>query len=332
LNDLVTRINALPPDVLGLIKQIAPELAALPKEQREHIFKNAAYNQLTDKAGKVLTIAGIDWEAEKEAFIKTYDSPHTKRSYKMTLTRYENWANCVGINPAAASYGEIDNFINAIKAEGRAAASIRRDIAAVSAFFTFLERRHVGVKNSVRGTKKRPAEEPKKLPKVPNESEVEIIISNAKPSLAAAISVMAYRGLRCGALSGMSAWGGQFETRSKGKTIRGTLPEKAIRAIEAAGLSLKKPFEGLVTNNLEKEVEYHIKSLYKTGKLSRRDAKGDPVIFHSHSFRHYFSVTEYAKDKDIHRVKELMGHSSIAITDKYLRSLMIQKEKLKTSD
>jgi integrase len=321
LNDLMTIINALPRDVLGLIEQIAPELSTLSEEQRNHVFKKAAYNKLTDKAGKVLTIAAIDWQTEREAFLNSYQSPHTRRTYGISLTRYENWANREGINPAATSYGKIDNFINDLKAEGRAAVSVRTNIAAVSAFFTFLERRHEGIKNAVRGTKKRPAEEPKKPPKVPTESEVETIISNAKPPLAAALSVMAYRGLRCGALSGLSAWGGMFETRSKGKTIRGTLPERAVKAIEAAGLSLKKPFEGLATNNFEKEVEYHIKRLYKTGKLSRRDAKGDPVIFHCHSFRHYFAVTEYAKDKDIHRVKELLSQSSIAVTDRYLRSL-----------
>lgn len=321
MESLINRINALPPDVLGLIKQIAPELAALPEDQRDYIFKNAAYNKLTDKAGKVLTIFGIDWEAEREAFLNSYQSPHTRRSYKAAITRFENWASREGISPAAANYGEMDNYINAMKAEGRASVSVRRDIAALSAFFSYLERRHEGVKNTVRGTKKRPPDSPKKPPKVPTAEEVEIIISNAKPQLAAALSVMAFRGLRCGALPGLSAWGGQFETMSKGKTIRGTLPERAVKAIEAAGLSLKKPFEGLVTNNLEKEAEYHVKRLYKTGKLERRDAKGNPVIFNCHSMRHFFSVTEYARDKDIHRVKELLGHSSIAVTDKYLRSI-----------
>ena len=321
MNALMAKIEALPPDVLGLIQQIAPELARLPKEQQEQIFKNAAYNKLTVKAGKVLTIVGIDWQAEKEAFLNTYQSPHTRRGYAAALTWFENWASREGINPAAASYGEIDNFINALKAGDRAALSIRRDIAVLSSFFTFLERKHEGIKNTVRGTKQRPNSGPKKTPKVPTAAEVEIMINNAQPRLAAAISVMAYRGLRCGALAEMSAWGGKYETKSKGKIIRGKLPEKAVKAIEAAGLSLKKPFAGLVTNNLEKEVEYHVKRLYKTGKLTRLDSEGEPIIFNSHSMRHFFAVTEYSRDKDVYRVKDLLNHSSIAITDKYLRGL-----------
>ena len=322
MNDLMAKINALPPEALGLIRQIAPELAALPEAQREQIFKRAALNKLTGKAEKVLTIAGVDWQKEREDFLNAYESPHTRRSYAISLTRYENWAEREGICPAAANYGNMQNYIISLKSENRAAASIRRDIAAVSAIFSFLEIRHEGIKNVVRGsTKKRPAEEPKKPPKVPTESEVKIIIDNAPPRLAAALSVMAYRGLRCGALAGMSAWGGRYETKSKGKTIRGTLPEKAVKAIENAGLSLKKPFDELITNNFEKQVEYHIKKLYKTGKLTRLDSKGEPIIFNCHSMRHFFSIQEYEKDRDIHRVKELLGHCNIAITDRYLRGI-----------
>jgi integrase len=122
----------------------------------------------------------------------------------------------------------------------------------------------------------------------------------------------------------MTAWGGKFETISKGKIIRGKLPAKAIKTIEAAGLSLKKPFEGLVTNNLEKKVEYHVKGLYKSGKLTRLDTNGEPIIFSSHSMRHYFAVAEYSRDKDVYRLKDLLGHSNIAVTDRYLRSLLAE--------
>jgi len=323
MNALMAKIDALPLEVLGLIQQIAPELAALSKEQQEYVFKNAAYNKLTDKAEKVLTIAGIDWGKEQEAFLNTYQSPHTRRGYKTALKWFENWATGEGINPAAVSHGEVETYIKALKAEGKAALSVRRDIAAVSSFFTFLEIKHDGIKNTFRGAKKRPSDEPKKMPKVPTAEEVEIIITNADSKLAAALSVMAYRGLRCGALAGMSAWGGKYETTSKGKRIRGTLPEKAVKAIQDAGLSLKKPFAEFIrnTNAFEKQVEYHVKRLYKAGKLTRLGSDGEPIIFNCHSMRHFFANTEYDLDKDIHRAKELLDHTNIAITDRYIKSL-----------
>jgi integrase len=124
---------------------------------------------------------------------------------------------------------------------------------------------------------------------------------------------MAYRGLRCGALPSLTTLGGKFTAASKGKDISGEIPAAALAAIETAGLSLKQPFAGTVTNNLEKNIEYYMKKMYKAGELK--------AIYCCHSFRHFFAVTEYKKDHDIHRVKELLGHSSIAITDKYLKSL-----------
>jgi hypothetical protein len=45
------------------------------------------------------------------------------------------------------------------------------------------------------------------------------------------------------------------------------------------------------------------------------------VVDSCHDFRHFYAVTEYQKDRDIHRVKDLLHHSSIEITDNYLRSL-----------
>lgn len=85
-------------------------------------------------------------------------------------------------------------------------------------------------------------------------------------TLAAAVSVMAFRGLRCGALSSLTAWGGRFTATSKGKDIAGELPPAALAAIEGAGLSLKQPFAGTVTNNLEKNIEYYIKKCVRRGK------------------------------------------------------------------
>ena len=321
MNELVAKIGTLPPEILGLVRQIAPELAALPEAQREQIFKSAAYRKITRTAEKVLNIYGVDWVGEREEFLNSFQSEHTRRSYAGALNRFENWAGREGINPSAASYAEMNSYVTFMKSENRAPASIRRDVAGLSSLFTFLERRHEGIKNTVRGTRLRPKSEPKKAPRVPTADEVKIILEYANPELKAAISVMAFRGLRCGALPGLSAWGGQFETKSKGQVIRGRLPEEAMRAIESAGLSLKKPFEGMITNNFEKRLEYYVKGLYRRGLLSRLDSEGRPIVFGCHSFRHYYAVTEYQKNKDIHALRVLLNHSDIGVTDKYLRGL-----------
>jgi site-specific recombinase XerD len=207
-----------------------------------------------------------------------------------------------------------DDFIYSLKGEA-AAASVRRDIAACSSFFTWLERRHEGIKNPFRGTKARPSLKTEKAlasPKHP--AEVRIIIA-ALPALeAAAVSVMAFRGLRIGGLPGMEITGERFKTRSKGKDISGEMPCNSLAAIKAANaLDKRRPFSGITQEALARRIEYHIGKLHNAGKIK--------AAYSCHDFRHFFAVTEYRKDKDIKRVQRLLFHAGIQITDQYLRGL-----------
>jgi integrase len=86
-----------------------------------------------------------------------------------------------------------------------------------------------------------------------------------------------------------------------------------LEAIKAAGLPLRGPFAGLIPNTLEKRIVRAIEKLYKAGKV-----KG---VYSPHDFRHLYAVTEYRKDKDIHRVSKLLGHASILVTENYLKGL-----------
>jgi site-specific recombinase XerD len=75
-------------------------------------------------------------------------------------------------------------------------------------------------------------------------------------------------------------------------------------APEAAGKS---------ANTLEKQVARAIEKMHREGKLREG--------YSAHDFRHFFAVKEYREDHDIHRVKELLHHASISVTENYLRSL-----------
>ncbi|GHU93520.1 hypothetical protein FACS189479_05020 [Spirochaetia bacterium] len=314
MNALVQSMGSLPPDQINALLQFAPRLAALTPQQQAEAINRAAGQIIVDETKAALTTVGIDYEGERAAFLDRLESPHTRRAYAAALGRLEKWTFRERINPLNLRHKNVDDFITFLKSEGRAAASTRRDIAAVSAFLSWMERRHEGaVYNTVRGTKERPKDRAKKQPKVPTAPEVKKIIAALPLHLAAAVSVMAFRGLRCGALPSLAVWGGRFTATSKGADISGELPPAALAGIEAAGLSTKTPFAGTVTNNLEKNIEYYMKKMYTSGAIK--------APYSCHSFRHFFAVTEYKKDHDIHRVKELLGHSSIAITDRYLRSL-----------
>ncbi|MDR0473450.1 MAG: site-specific integrase [Treponema sp.] len=321
MNAIAQRVTGTPAanvqDMAMRIAREAPTLADLNAEQLEQIARLVMTQKLTQELTAAANLAGIDYQTERETFLNNVGSTgskHTRRGYAAALARLEAYAERAHISPLELTPARADDFIYSLKGNA-AAASVRRDIAACSSFFTWLERRHEGIKNPFRGTKARPAMQTKKALVIPtNDTEVKKIIA-ALPALeAAAVSVMAFRGLRIGALPGMEITGGRFKARSKGKDISGELPGNALVAIKAANAPDKRrPFVGIKQEALARRIEYYMNKLYQAGKID--------ADYSCHDFRHFYAVTEYHKDKDIKRVQGLLFHSGIQITDRYLRGL-----------
>jgi len=324
MNAIAHRVSNAPAanvhDMAQRIAMEAPTLAHLNNEQLEQIAQIVMTQRLTAELHNAVNLAGIDYSAERETFLNNAGrtgSKHTRRSYSKALERLETYASRAHITPLELTPARADDFIYSIK--GTAAAnSIRRDIAACSSFFTWLERRHEGIKNPFRGTKARPVSNTEKVLTIPKTTaEVKKIIAALPENEAAAVSVMAFRGLRIGALPGLDITGERFKTTSKGKTITGTLPQNVLSAIKAADFPDKRrPFSNDTPEALARRIEYHIDKLHKAGKIA--------TAYSCHDFRHFYAITEYKKDHDIKRLQSLLFHAGIQITEKYLRSLNIK--------
>jgi integrase len=224
------------------------------------------------------------------------------------------------LNPLELTPAQADDFIYFLRGEvsektGKAnsPATVRLAAAAVSSFYTFLHRRHSAIENPFRGTKARPKETAVRSLAVPTAKEIKIILNELPEMEAAAAAVMAGLGLRAGALPTMEKRGERYRVTSKGKDFFIDLAPDMIKRIGAAGLDLKKPFSGRTANSIELKVSYHIKKLHQAGKLA--------AAYSCHDLRHFAAVREYSKDKDIKRVRDFLHHSSISITERYLRSI-----------
>jgi integrase len=187
----------------------------------------------------------------------------------------------------------------------------------------YLARRYEAIENPFRGTRVRTAMERVKELKVPTRKEVETIIKKLDKYDSSAVGIMAYRGLRAGALPTLEKKGGRYYGSSKGKAleengIKGIeLPEQCIELMKEAELDEKYPYKGIKSNTLECRIRGGIKKLYKAGEVS--------YIYSCHDFRHYYAKEEYEKTKDIYRVsKKLLSHTSVTITEGYLRSLEVR--------
>jgi site-specific recombinase XerD len=320
MNAIAKRITETPAasvaDMAMRIAREAPTLADLNNDQLEQIARLVMTQKLANDLSAAAALAGIDYQAERETFLNNAGrtgSRHTRRGYSTAIARLEAYAERAHIPPLEMTPARADDFIYSLKGDA-AASTVRRDVAACSSFFTWLERRHEGIKNPFRGTKARPAMKTKKPLAIPNAAEVKKIIAGLPAYEAAAVTVMAFRGLRIGGLPEMEINGGRFKTRSKGKDISGELPGNALAALKAHNAPDKRrPFSGITEDALARRVEYRIGKLYKAGKIK--------AAYSCHDFRHFYAVTEYRKDKDVKRVQKLLFHSGIQITDQYLRGI-----------
>ena len=325
MDAIAQRITSAPagsPQEMALrIKQEAPTLADLNADQLEQIARMVMTQRLAAEMNTAVDLAGIDYEKEKAVFLENASaSEHTRRGYRAAIGRLEAWTARHNVKPLELSPREADNFIYSLRneksektGEPNSPATVRLTVAAVSSFFTFMHRRHVSIENPFRGSKARPKEKAVRGLAVPSKEEVKIILKELPPIEAAAVSIMAGLGLRAGALPTLEKHGDRYRATSKGKGFFVSLAPDMIKRITAAGLDIKKPFAGKTANSIELSVAYHIKKLYQAGKIA--------AAYSCHDFRHFAAVREYTKDKDIKRVRDFLNHSSISITERYLRSI-----------
>ena len=293
-----------------------PSLHDLAPEQLEALARVLVGQRLVRELDRKVDLAGIDYQAEKATFLEQagrVKSPNTRRAYSSALGRLDSFAARRGIAVLAMKAKDADDCAYALTAETRAPASVRRDIAAASSFFAFIERRYEAIRNPFRGTKARPEGRAKKEAAYPSFEEAALILEDLPPEARAAAAVMLFRGLRVGALPSLTIRGDRFTARSKGKDISGVLPSEAFAAICDASLDVRRPFTESSETKLADAIRKRTSKLAEFGTIN--------AAYSAHDFRHLYAVTEYRKDRDIYRVSKLLGHASIQVTETYLRGL-----------
>lgn len=305
-------------DIARQIAKASPSLADLSPDQLEQVARMVVGQRLAKALDHKATLAGIDYESEKKAFIAQAKSQHTARAYSTALARLDTWAKYLGTHPLALTAAQVDDWTHSMARDGRSPASVRRDVAAASSFYTWLERRHADLHNPIRGTKARPAKAATRPVAVPTKAELGRLLETLKqtaPDLYAAAAVMAYRGLRVGALPSLTLRGEKWTATTKGKQQTGTMPQDARDAIAFATLDSCTPFAGYEAQKIADRFRWIVRGLVNAGKLD--------APYSVHDLRHYFAIQEYKATPDMYRLQKLLGHASIAVTESYLKSLYL---------
>lgn len=211
----------------------SPSLADLGAEQLERLARVVVAETLKDELRKAADLERVPYTEEREAFIQRAGrtgSVHTRTAYRSALDRLDAWSKLQKLSPLELTPARADDWIEALKAEGRAPSNINLDVAAASSFWTWMVRRHPELRNPFRGTRARPPRKERRKLEVPTDWEVRIIEQTADGWLRAAVVMMGQAGLRAGALLSLSINGTPWTATTKGKDQSGKLPQEAREA------------------------------------------------------------------------------------------------------
>ena len=329
------------------IAQSMPELEDLTPEAATSILRLAVVDELKDQVRRRVAAERLDWPTQRATFLSDKNSARTRAVYDRALALLEAWMAHRKLTPSDLTPRDADEFIRELR--GRQARdghtldadSVRLVVSVASSFFTFLERQDGTIRNPFRGTKIRPRST-WPVATIPTQEEVAILIATADPVLAAALAVAAETALRVGALPALSIREeGRYWTVSKGKQVVGPDPlsRETKRLIHAARLDPRQPFslaslrrvgwklkeqaqtstEALVLARLQMKLQRLCSQLVGQGKIQ--------AVYSFHDLRHAFA--ERNADKGLRWLQRRLGHSQIAITEKYLRNtLALDTEKL----
>ena len=320
------------------ILNTAPTFEELDKNSQKSIIQIAMVDNLKNDLQFKAKIAKLNYDEIKATFLANLNSAHTKEAYFRALSRLEACLKISGKSFAELTTLEADQFIQSsfitkpmdngvihMGAENRAPAAIRRDVSAISAFYSFVERvTNHAIMNPFRGTRALPKRIAKKDIVVPSEADVVAILNSKLMSreLRAAFAIMALRGLRVGGLPNLviDYETHAFSTISKGKEYRGNFDDsiqipgcKSVLDYLKVFKGKRKPFAELSDTRLKMQVAYWMAKINKNGLITS--------TFSAHDFRHFYATHHYQTNKDIYQLKTLLNHGSISVTETYLKSL-----------
>lgn len=280
------------------------------------------------------------YDVWKQAFLEGLQSKHTRTAYEDAIARLEAFCASKGLHPTSIKRVDAELFLQSSYCRNtkdnkreRAPNCLRITLAGLSSFYGQLAIMSDGrISNPFLKMTAKPKKAYAKDKEVPSKDELDAILANTSGVVRCAIAFMAFRGFRIGALPNLVLSTRDdktiFTTFTKGEEQRGEIPLELMTYI--GNLSRKKPFEGMNEQLLQRRVQAALDKLARAGIIAGHKTtrvvnrkKQDIIVsnYSCHSFRHYFACTTYKQDKDIERLRALLNHSTLDITQVYLRSL-----------
>lgn len=304
----------------SLIAKLSNEkmkLEDLSPQDRNLIEEAGIFDKLKGDLAQRVKLSGLDATAEAEEFLASLsDRGATQTTYRNALAVFLDWCQFSGVEALKADKKTVLAFVDHLETLGKAPRTRSKIVSGVSSWYNWLARRH-GLKNHFRGLRAMSQGQSIKQIIIPSLGDIETAlqeVGRTNPALAAAMAIMAFRGLRVGALARLAILqDGRFWTISKGQEITGQIPKKALKYLQAAEENGSAVFAGHSGAYWSHKVLIEVRKLFEGGKIS--------CSFSAHDLRHFYAVGEYKTNRDIKQLKTLLGHKSLAVTQAYLVTL-----------
>ena len=254
-------------------------------------------------------------------------APRTVEAYRRDLTAFGGW---LGHAPSAASVEELERYVSELRAQGLAATTIARRLAAIRSFF-----RHevlIGKREDNPAADVGLPRRARKLPRTLSPGEAERLVEAANGTTPrdlrdrALVELLYGAGLRVSEAVGLERNGVDLEerlVRSIGKGDKERIVPLGRSAADALRryLSRGRPF---LDSRHRPELFLNARGgpLTRAGAflILRRLAEKaglDPKRIHPHLLRHSFATHLLEGGADLRSVQEMLGHADLATTELY---------------
>ncbi len=258
--------------------------------------------------------------------------PNTLRNYAADLRQF---ATCAGAatEVAAVDAALIRRFLAELHARGAQKASIARRLATLRSFFRYLLQEGRLAANPAAAVAS--PKLPKRLPPIPTAAQLNSALDSRPAAEApfpererAIVELLYGAGLRISELAGLDLDG----VDCAGQTVR-VLGKGDKERIVPFGAKARQALEAYLPRRAALLAGRTAAPLFlnrRGGRLTDRSARrlvkswaarhGLPAQLHPHTLRHAFASHLLAEGADLRVIQEMLGHASLATTQKYTQT------------
>ena len=259
-----------------------------------------------------------------EDFLKTEKraSTNTVSSYLRDVSQFAAAMDGRDMTLTQVAVQDVEEYANSLIKRGKSPATVTRSVASIKSFYSCLMERGYVEQNPAKGVA--PAKVERKLPQVLTSREVELFLEQPQCVDAkgfrdhAMLELLYATGIRVSEVRYITveaARSGRADVALKGKIrtvlLQGRLCRKLLKYARKQKTASGEIFLTKSGNSLSR------RQIWREMKALCKDAGVAEGKVFPHNLRHLFARAYYALERDIVRLADILGHSSIDTTRIY---------------